>query len=378
MVYLDHNATTPIHPAVLEAFLPFYGEKFGNPSSVHWAGRKVKGAVDEAREQVAATVNCDPGEVVFTSCGSEADNMAIKGVAAALHHKGNHIITARTEHPAVVNSCLYLEQSGCRITWLPVDADGLISLESLEAAISDQTVLVALMLANNETGTILPVAEIGAQVARHRIYFHCDAVQALGKVPIDFKASQATFLALSGHKIGAPKGIGALVVRKGAKLHPLLHGGSQERNRRAGTENVAGIVAFGKACDLARESLGSEPDRLRRLRDRLESGITNTISDVRVNGHPQFRLPNTSNLSFKGVAADSLLFNLDLEGVAASSGSACSSGTLKASSVLTAMGVEPTYARGAVRFSLGLQTTEADIEYVLSVLPGIVDRLRRD
>jgi cysteine desulfurase len=376
MTYLDYNATTPVHPAVLEAFLPFYGERFGNPSSIHWAGRLVKGAIDEAREQVAALVNCDPAEVVFTSGGTEADNMAIKGVAAALRTKGNHIITTRTEHPAVVNSCAYLEKLGYRLTWLPVDGEGLVDIAALAAAITEQTVLIALMAANNETGTLLPVAEIGALAMERRVYFHCDGVQAAGKVPLDFKSMQATFLALSGHKIGAPKGIGALVVRKGAKLYPLLHGGAQERNRRGGTENVAGIVGFGKACELAKAALGGETARLNGLRDRLESGILAAIPDARLNGHPQQRLPNTSNLAFRGVTADSLLFNLDLQGIAASSGSACSSGTLKSSPVLAAMGIPPDYAQGAVRFSLGWQTSAADIEHVLAVLPGIVARLR--
>ena len=376
MVYLDYNATTPVHPAVLEAFLPFYTERFGNPSSIHWAGRMVREAVESAREQVARLANCDPGEVVFTSCGSEADNMAIKGVAAALRHKGNHIVTARTEHPAVVNSCLYLEQLGWRITWLPADRDGLVSLDDLEESLTDQTVLIALMAANNETGTLLPVAGIGKIAARHRIYFLCDAVQALGKVPVDFKGSGATFMALSGHKIGAPKGIGALVVRKGSKLYPMIHGGSQERNRRAGTENVAGIVAFGAACVLAGDMLSTEMERLGQLRDRLEQGIMAAVDGVQLNGHPLLRLPNTLNLSFAGVGADSLLFNLDQQGIAAASGSACSSGTLKASPVLAAMGVDPQWAQGAIRFSLGLQTTAEDIVLVLDLLPDLVRRLR--
>ncbi|MCM2360044.1 MAG: cysteine desulfurase NifS [Geobacteraceae bacterium] len=376
-IYLDYNATTPVHPEVFEAFSAFYREKFGNPSSIHWAGRWVKGAVEKAREKVALLVNCEPVEVVFTSCGTEADNMAIKGVAAALRERGNHIITTRTEHPAVVNSCLYLEQQGYRITWLGVDRDGLPDLEQLEGAITDRTILISVMYANHETGTLLPVREIGEIAARRRVYFHCDAVQAVGKVPVDFRGENIGLLALSGHKICAPKGIGALVVRKGVKLSPLLHGGPQERNRRAGTENVAGIVALGKACELALDAMTAESRRIAALRDRLEAGILAAVPEARVNGHRERRLPNTASLSFPGAEADSLLLNLDLAGIAASSGSACSSGTLKASPVLAAMGVEPASIRGAVRFSLGRETTEGEIDSVLRVLPGIVERLRK-
>lgn len=378
MLYMDYNATTPVHPEVLEAFLPFYRDRFGNPSSIHWAGRQVKGAVEEAREKVASLLNCEPVEVVFTSCGTEADNMAIKGVAAALRSRGNHIITTRVEHPAVLNSCLYLEQFGHRVTRLEVDREGLPDLAELEAAITGETILISVMAANNETGALLPVTEIGELAARHRLYFHCDAVQAAGKVPVDCRELQVSLLALSGHKLGGPKGIGALVVRKGVKLHPLVHGGSQERNRRAGTENVAGIVALGEACELAQASLPAEAGRLQRLRDRLEGGILARISDSQANGHGARRLPNTTNLSFAGVEADSLLVNLDLHGIAASSGAACSSGSLKASHVLAAMRVEPALARGSVRFSLGRENADADVDFVLEVLPGIVARLREN
>jgi len=375
-IYLDYNATTPVHPEVLEVFLAFYRQQFGNPSSIHWAGRRVKGAVEKAREKVALLVNCEPVEVVFTSCGTEADNMAIKGVAAALGDRGNHIITTRAEHPAVVNSCLALEKQGYEITWLAVDNDGMPDLDELEAAITARTILISLMFANHETGVLLPVHEIGEIAARRRIYFHCDAVQAVGKVPVDFKELNIGLLALSGHKLYAPKGVGALVVRKGVKVAPLIHGGPQEWNRRAATENVAGIVALGKACELAIDAMTAESRRIAALRDRLEEGLLSTIPDVRVNGHKERRLPNTTNLSFPGAEADSLLLNLDLQGIAASSGSACSSGTLKASAVLAAMGVEPACARGAVRFSLGRETTAEEIDYVLQVMPEIVARLR--
>lgn len=376
MIYMDYNATTPVHPEVLEAFLPFYRESFGNPSSIHWAGRRVKEAVEEAREKVAAFLGCKPVEVVFTSSGTEADNMAIKGVASAAAGKGDHIITTRVEHPAVLNTCLYLEKEGYRITRLEVNSAGLPDLARLEACITERTILISAMYANNETGTIFPVGEIGAIAALRRIPFHCDAVQAAGKVPIDCREMNVSLLAVTGHKLGAPQGIGALVVRQGIKAHPLIHGGAQERNRRAGTENVAGIVALGKACELAWASLATESGRLAELRDRLETGILARLPDARINGDRERRLPNTTNISFAGVEADSLLANLDLAGIAVSSGAACSSGTLRTSHVLAAMGVEPSLAKGSIRFSLGRENSVADVEGLLAVLPGIVERLR--
>lgn len=377
LIYLDHNATTPTHPLVVEALLPFLGERFGNPSSIHWAGRAVKGAVEEAREAVAELAGCEPGEVVFTGSGSEADNMAVKGVASSLRKRGNHIIATRVEHPAVANACRYLEHGGYEVTWLDVDRDGLLDPAQVEEAITERTILVAAMYANNETGVLLPVDEIGEIARRHRVPFHCDAVQAAGKVPLEFRRSGASLMALSAHKIYGPKGVGALVIRRGTTCHPLVHGGSQERNRRAGTENVAGIVGFGQACRLARESLADETVRVRRLRDRLEEGILGRVPGARVNGHRQFRLPNTSNVSFEGVTADTLLMALDLAGIAVSSGSACSSGTLRQSPVLAAMGLSPQEAGGAVRFSLGLGNTDQEIDRVLTVLPEIVERVKR-
>jgi cysteine desulfurase len=377
MIYMDYNATAPVHPGVLEAFLPFYRESFGNPSSIHLAGRRTKSAIEEARDKVARFLGCEPVEVVFTSSGTEADNMAVKGIASALGGKGNHIITTRVEHPAVLNTMLHLEQNGYDITRLDVDGEGLLDPDRLEAAISDRTVLISVMHANNETGTILPVREIGAIAARHGVVFHCDAVQAAGKIPIGCREINAGLLAISGHKMGAPQGVGALAVRMGVKLHPLIHGGSQERNRRAGTENVAGIVALGRACELAHSSILPESARICALRDRLEQGVIAAIPDVCVNGHLEKRLPNTSNISFACCGADSLLANLDLEGIAVSSGAACSSGTLRTSHVLMAMGVEPAMAMGALRFSLGRENSAADVEHLLGVLPGIVERLRK-
>jgi cysteine desulfurase len=376
MIYMDHNATTPVQPEVLEAMLPFLRERFGNPSSIHWAGRDVKGAVEEARERVARLVNCDPSEVVFTSGGTEANNTAIKGIASALRARGNHIITTRVEHPAVANACQFLAHGGYEVTWLEVDGNGLPDPGALEAAITPATTLISVMAANNETGVIMPLAELGAIAARHRVYFHCDGVQAAGKIPIDCRGQNIQLLSLSGHKLYAPKGSGALVVRKGVKLHPLLHGGAQERNRRAGTENVPAIVAFGAACDLARAGLEAEALRLGELRRRLERGIAAVAPEAVLVGAEAPRLPNTATFCFPGMAADSLLLNLDLEGIAVSSGSACSSGTLKNSPVLSAMGLPPELAKGALRFSLGRGNSEADIDRLVEVLPGILARLR--
>jgi len=376
LIYFDNNATTALHPEVLEEMLPFFREQFGNPSSIHWAGRRVKSAVEEAREQVAALVGCDPSEIVFTSCATESNNMAIKGVAAAHHARGNHIVTTIVEHPSVITPCVYLEHQGFQITTLEVDGEGQLDLNKLEAAIGDNTILISAMYANNETGTIFPVKEIGALAARKGVCFHCDAVQAVGKIPLEWKESNIHLLSLSAHKLQGPKGIGALVIRKGTKIFPLLHGGSQERNRRAGTENVAGIVGLGKACEIAMRDMARDAIRIGALRARLEQGIIETIPGVRLNGHPLKRLPNTSNLSFLDVKSDSLLFNLDLAGIAASSGSACSSGALKTSHVIKAMGVASGATVGNIRFSLGHGNNEEDVAYLLGILPGIIQRLR--
>ncbi|MRR56188.1 MAG: cysteine desulfurase NifS [Deltaproteobacteria bacterium] len=375
-IYLDNNATTALHPEVLEEMLPFFREHFGNPSSIHWAGRRVKTAVEEAREQVAILVGCDPSEVVFTSCATESNNMAIKGVAAARQALGNHIVTTTVEHPSVITPCVYLEHQGFKVTTLEVDNEGMLDQKALEAAVTDSTILLSAMYANNETGTLFPVREIGELAARKGICFHCDAVQAAGKIPLEWKNSNIHLLSLSAHKLQGPKGIGALIIRKGTKIFPLLHGGSQERNRRAGTENVAGIVGFGKACELATRTMATDSVRIAELRDRLERGIMETIPGVSLNGHPLKRLPNTSNLSFLEVKSDSFLFNLDLAGIAASSGSACSSGALKTSHVLKAMGIGRGAIVGNIRFSLGPGNSDADVDYLLDILPAIVQRLR--
>jgi cysteine desulfurase len=375
-VYMDNNATTAVHPEVLEEMLPFFRTRFGNPSSTHWAGRRVKSAIEGAREKVARLVNCDPSEVVFTSCATESNNTAIKGAFAARRSRGNHIITTTVEHPAVLTPCFYLENQGCEVTCLDVDGEGMLDLEALEASITDRTILISVMYANNETGTIFPMRKIGEIAERHGVLFHCDAVQAAGKIPVDVREARIGLMSISGHKLSAPLGVGALVVRKGVRLPPLFHGGPQENNRRGGTENVAGIVGLGKASEIALRTMAEESNRLRTLRDRLEQGILEAVPHVRRNGHPFLRLPNTSNLSFLHVESDSLLSGLDREGIAVSSGSACSSGALKASHVLKAMGSPEGTAVGTIRFSLGRENSDTDVEYVLKVLPDLVRELR--
>ena len=377
-IYMDYNATTPVRPEVLDAMLPFFREQFGNPSSVHWAGRAVSGAVEKAREQVAKLINCSPAEIVFVSCGSEGDNMAIKGTADALRDKGNHIITTSVEHPAVLNTCQYLEKQGFRVTYLPVDRDGMLNLADLEEAITDQTTLISVMWGNNETGNLFPIEEIGAIARKYKIRFHTDAVQAVGKVTVDVQKAGVDLLVLSGHKIGAPKGVGAIYIRRGTKMNALIHGGHQERNRRAGTHNVAGIAGLGVACELAGAEMTENSARLRQLRDRLEKGIMSSIPEVKLNGHPDpdKRLPNTLNVSFAYIEGESLLLNFDMKGIAASSGSACTSGSLEPSHVMGAMCVDVVLAHSSTRFSLGSDNTAEDIDYVLEILPPIVQRLR--
>jgi cysteine desulfurase len=375
-VYLDHNATTPVHPEVLEAMMPFFKDQFGNASSIHWAGREVKKYLEEAREKVAALMNAAPEEIVFTGCGTESDNMAIKGVALSLREKGRHIITTRVEHHAVLHTCQFLEKMGYEVTYLPVDSYGLIDLEELRRSVKPETVLITVMFANNETGTISPVQEIG-EIAREKgVAFHTDAVQAVGKIPIDLKKLPVDILSLSGHKLNTPKGIGAQYIRQGTKISPLIHGGAQERSRRGGTENIPYIIGLGKACEIARRDFQRRHDYLLGLRDRLQEGIFRAVAHVELNGHPSKRLPNTLNVSFLDVEGESLLLNLDLEGIAVSSGSACTSGSLDPSHVLLAMGKSPMAAQSAIRFSLGWTNTDEDIDYVLEVMPPIIQRLR--
>jgi cysteine desulfurase len=375
---MDNNATTPVKPEVLEAMLPYFKEQFGNPSSVHWAGRMVSGAVEKAREQVAQLINCSPAEVVFVSCGSEGDNFAIKGTVDALKEKGNHIITTSVEHPAVLETCQHLEKNGYDVTYLQVDSDGMLDLAELEAAITEKTILLSVMWANNETGNLFPIEEIGRLAKKYKVRFHCDAVQAVGKIPVDVQQANVDLLVISGHKIGAPKGIGALYIRRGTRMTRFMHGGHQERNRRAGTHNVAGIVGLGVACELARDNMAAEAAYIRRLRDKLEAGIKERVPEIKLNGHPdpELRLPNTLNVSFAYIEGESLLLNFDMKGIAASSGSACTSGSLEPSHVMGAMCVDVVLAHSSTRFSLGADNTEEDVDFVLDELPPIVQRLR--
>ena len=375
-IYFDHNATTPVLPEVFDAMVPYLKELWGNPSSIHWAGRGTRKAVDEARDRVCALLNCAPLELIFTSSGTEGDNHAIKGIAFSKKDKGNHIITTKVEHPAVLNTCKYLAKEGFDVTYLDVDADGMIDLDALKAAITDKTILITIMYANNETGVIFPIPEIG-EIARERgVTFHTDAVQAAGKLPIDLKTLNADLLTISGHKLYGPKGVGALFARRGVRLTPLIHGGHHERNRRGGTENVAGIIGFGKACEIALADMDHEITHLKALRDRLEKGILEKIDHVKINGAVDRRLPNTSNISYEFVEGESLLLSLDMKGVAASSGSACTSGSLEPSHVLLAMSLSHEMSHGSVRISLGKSNTEQEIDYLIEIMPPIVARMR--
>lgn len=375
-VYLDNNATTALTPEVLEAMLPYYGENFGNSSSIHWFGRECRKAVEDGRDNVAALIGADPSEIVFTGGGSEADNMAIKGVAYQQMGKGRHIITTRIEHHAVLDTCKFLGKNGFEITYLPVDQYGLVDPQSLRDSIRDDTILVTIMHSNNEMGTLQPIEEL-ASIAREKgIIFHTDAVQSMGKVDTDVNKLGVDLLTFSAHKLHGPKGVGGLYIRKKTKLTPLIHGGHQENGRRAGTENVAGIVGMGKAFELAAVDMEAKNDYIRGIRDNLEDAVVDTIPEVQVNGHPEKRLPNTTNISFKFVEGESLLINLDLKGVAISTGSACTSGSLEPSHVLQAMGIPHEVIHGSLRFSFSSMNTKEDVEYTMEVLPGIVEKVR--
>ena len=375
-IYFDHNATTPVHEEVFEAMLPYLKEEWGNPSSIHWAARAPRKAVDTARERIAAFLNCTPLEVIFTSSGTESDNHAIKGLVNAKKGKGNHIITTKVEHPAVLNTCKHLAKEGYEVTYLGVDSKGMLDIDELKDGVTDRTILITVMYANNETGVVFPVDEIAAIAREKGIAFHTDAVQAAGKVPLDMQKLNVDLLSISGHKLYGPKGMGALFARRGVRLVPLIHGGHHERNRRGGTENVAGIVGLGKACEIASRDMEREIAQLTRLRDRLEKGLIERIEHVYVNGDRENRLPNTTNISFEFVEGESLLLNLDMKGIAASSGSACTSGSLEPSHVLMAMGMSHELSHGSVRFSLGRINTEEDVDYLIEEMPPIVDRMR--
>jgi cysteine desulfurase len=376
-IYLDYNATTPHHPEVIAAMRPYLEEHFGNPSSSHWYGRMTRTAVEEARAQVAALLNCMPDEIIFTSGGTEANNQAIRGIALARGSRGNHIITSRVEHPAVTAVCERLEREGFGITYLPVDRDGLVSVADVERAIRQQTILVTLMHANNEVGTTQPIME-AAQLAKSRgIAFHTDAAQSAGKIPTDVQTLGVDLLSIAGHKLYAPKGVGALFVRAGLALELLMQGAGQERGRRPGTENVLEIVGLGKACEIALRDLTENGIHMQQVRDRLEAGLRERVPAIRVNGHPTKRLPNTLSVSVLGVDAGDLLAAIE-DKVAASAGAACHSGQIRISHVLEAMHVPEEWARGTLRFSTGRMTNEADIETAVSLIAAATERLRSE
>jgi cysteine desulfurase len=372
-VYLDNNATTPVLPDVFETMQPYFTEHFGNASSIHHYGQETRAAVERARESVASLLHCRSSEVVFTSGGTEADNLAIFGLA----RPGDHVISSTIEHHAVLNSCKHLQESGCEVTYVPVDGQGMVNPDDVGRALRPNTKLISIMMANNETGVLQPVEEIGKIAAEADVYFHTDAVQAAAKVPVEVKAIGCDLLSISGHKIHAPQGVGALYVRKGTILEPMLHGGRHERSRRAGTENVAGIVALGKAAELAQKSLeDGVVGQMAQMRDRLEQTILAEIDSTGVNGAEARRVPNTSSIYFDFVEGEAIVIALDLKGLAVSSGAACSSGALEPSHVLTAMGLSPDRARSSIRFSLGKQNTDGDIEFALSLVPATIGRLR--
>ncbi len=355
-IYLDHAATTPTHPEVVKAMLPYFTEAFGNPSSIYSYGQEARGAVEEARTKVAELIGAQNDEIVFTSGGTEADNLAVKGVAYASERKGNHIITTSIEHHAVLEVCKFLEKRGFQITYLPVDKYGLANPDDVKKAITDKTILISVMHASNEVGTIEPVAEVGRIAKGAGIYFHSDAVQTVGHIPVNVDELKVDLLSISGHKFYGPKGVGALYVRKGTKLVPLMQGGEQEKRRRASTENVPAIVGLGKAVELAAQEMSKEAERLAYLRDKLIEGLVKKIDHIGLNGHPTTRLPNNVNVSVDFVEGESMLLNLDLEGICASTGSACSSASLEPSHVLLALGLSPEQAHGSLRFTLGERT----------------------
>ena len=375
-IYLDYAATTPTHPEVVTAMLPYFTEAFGNPSSIYSYGQEAKGAIEEARAKLADLIAARPEEIVFTSGGTEADNFALKGVAFANESKGNHIITSSIEHSAVIETGKFLEKRGFKITHLPVDEYGMVDPNEVKKAITAKTTLISVMQANNEVGTIEPIAEI-ARIAREaKVYFHTDAVQTVGHIPVNVNELGVDLLSMSAHKLYGPKGVGSLYIRKGTKLIPFMHGGEQERRRRASTENVPGIVGFGKAAELAKQEMSQEAERITYLRDKLTKGLLERIDHTRLNGHPLKRLPNNVNVSVDYVEGESMCLNLDLEGICASTGSACSSASLEPSHVLSAMGLPPEQAHSSLRFTLGRWTNEEDIERVLDILPRIIAKFR--
>lgn len=378
-IYLDHNATTPLHLEVLEAMTPYLTNRFGNGSSIHAYGREARNAIDTAREQVADLIGAkSPSEVVFTSSGTEADNHAIKGLAELQRSRnaGHHIITSSVEHHAVLHTCQHLEKHGFEVTYVPVDRYGRIHIDALREAISEATILISIMHANNETGTVQPIAEVAEIAAAHDIPLHTDAVQSVGKLPLDVQELEISLLSLSGHKLYGPKGIGVLYIRRGTRLENLMHGGSHERNRRAGSENVPAIVGLGAAAQIAKKDRESYVEQLDNLTRKLRDGLHEELDGLHENGHPEHCLPGTLNISFEFVEGESLILRLDMEGICVSTGSACTSGSMEPSHVLAALGIQPQLAQGTVRFSLGRDNTEAEISEVIDKVPKIIEQMR--
>ena len=375
-IYLDYAATTPTRSEVVEAMMPYFTDAFGNPSGIYSYGQEAKGTIEEARVKVADLIGARDEEIVFMSGGTEVDNFALKGVAYANENKGNHIITTSIEHHAVMETCKFLERRGLKITYLPVDKYGLVTPDDVKRAITGKTILISVIHASNEVGTIEPIAEIGKVAKEAGVYFHTDAVQTVGHIPVNVNELGVDLLSMSAHKLYGPKGVGALYIRRGTRLLSFMHGGEQERGRRAGTENVAGIVGFGRAVELAKQEVSGEVERLTYLRDKLINGLLERIDHTRLNGHPLERMPNNVNISVDFVEGESMILNLDLEGICVSTGSACSSASLEPSHVLLAIGIPPEQAHGSLRLTLGRWTTEDEIERVLDVLPGIVAKLR--
>jgi cysteine desulfurase len=376
-VYLDHNATTPVAPEVLEAMLPYFSQEAGNASSIHSFGQRARAAVERARESVAALIGARATEIVFTSGGTEADNLAIFGIVRAASGARQHVITTQIEHHAVLNSCQALEREGVEVTWLPVSFEGVVDPDDVRRALRPETVLISVMHANNELGTVQPIEEIGRMAAEADVYFHTDAVQTAGKLPIAVESLGADLLAISAHKLRGPKGVGALYVGKGTRLHPIFYGGHHERDRRPGTENVPGIVGLGRAAELARADLAADAARVGALRDHLEVELLTRVPHAHANGARAARTPNTTNITFPFVEGEALVIALDLKGVACSTGAACSSGAVEPSHVLTAIGLPAEEARASLRFSLGHDTTREEIDYAVSVVPGAVEHLRQ-
>ncbi len=377
MIYMDHSATSPVDPEVFEAMKPYFQEEFGNASTLYKLGRDGKRAMENARAQVASIIGAEPKDVIFTSGGTESDNIAIKGIAYKLKNKGRHIITSNIEHPAVHETCNYLEKNGFEVTYVPVGTDGLLKASDVEDAIRDDTILITVMHANNEIGTIQPIAEIGKIAHEKGVLFHTDAVQSVGKIPVDVNALNVDLLSISSHKLYGPKGIGALYIKKGVRLEPIIHGGGHERGLRPGTENVPAIVGFGKACQLAEENLEEESARLIRLRDKLVDAVLEQNEEAYLNGDKEKRLPGNANFRFTGIEGESLILHLDSKGIAASTGSACSSTKLEPSQVLMAIGLEEVEAHGSLRISLGRENTEEDIDHAITSIKEVVDTLRK-